>query len=691
MARLRKAALATGIVVTLALALAPTALAGDGDLNTTFNGTGKLSGNFGGSSTADILGSAVQSDGKLVVVGALDGNGVIARVNPNGSLDTSFGGGDGITPVNSGADNGGERLTGVAIQPDGKIVAVGDASVTAASPFVLARVDSSGNLDGTFDGPGAPGDGFFRITNGTSDLGKAIAVSGTKVIFGGTADGHITVYQLNDTGTLDTAGFGSGTGKLTFDFTCPGNVCSNTSNLGGLAVQSDGKIVAVGAGNNSSVGIGVARITTAGALDTTGFHSPDGMVALAHPGSYIGGFGYAVTVSPGGEILVGGTLVGFSGVTFTFFEDAAIAAVTPGGSLDTAFGPVSSGYAILPDQGDEDSAVGIARQPNGKLLIGGVTGNGGSLDFMTARFTAGGILDTTFASPTGYRTTDASGDPNSNARAFAVSPTGVAYVTGGVGGSFPTTNFGIVAFTGFSAPPVPVLTGTDPTSPADNNNPSVQGTADSGTIVTIYDNSTCSGPALAAGSQTAFAGVGIPVTVGDDTTTTFYATATSGAGTSACSNTTATYIEDSPPPPPTVLATVPGSGANDNGPRVNGLAPGATDVSIYTDAACAGPVAGTGTQSAFETTGIQVSVPDNSTTTFYATAADTGGTSGCSSTSATYAEVTPAEVTPPPAQQPGNVQPGPTGQRAAALKKCAKIKSKTKKRKCKKRAATLPV
>ncbi len=132
------------------------------------------------------------------------------------------------------------------------------------------------------------------------------------------------------------------------------------------------------------------------------------------------------------------------------------------------------------------------------------------------------------------------------------------------------------------------------------------------------------------------------------------------------------------PETPIDLAVAPASGANDNNPRVQGLVPDGeepTGVTIYTDSACTGPIAGTGTQATFETDGISVTVPDNSTTTFYARANGAHGDSGCSSTGVAY-----TEVTPPPAA----VAPTPP----AAKKKCKKAKKKAapvKKKKCKKK------
>ena len=108
-----------------------------------------------------------------------------------------------------------------------EIVAVGHASLASTNVFVLARLNSNGLLDDTFDGPGGSGNGVFRISQGTNAFAAAIAVSGNKVIFGGSVDAHSFVYQLNDNGTLDTTGFGSPNGYLTFDF--PGAAAASRS------------------------------------------------------------------------------------------------------------------------------------------------------------------------------------------------------------------------------------------------------------------------------------------------------------------------------------------------------------------------------------------------------------------------------------------------------------------------------
>jgi uncharacterized delta-60 repeat protein len=530
-------------LVAAAVIFAPAAVASDGDLNTNFNGTGKLSGNLGGGS-AQIFGSTMQTDGKLVVVGERDADGVVARFNPNGTLDPSFGEGTGYRVVDSGAAAGGERLRAVAIQGN-KIAAVGDASISGGTDFVLARLTSDGTLDDSFDGPGGSGNGVFRVNAGvgTNAFGNAIAVSGSQLVFGGGVDAHPVIYQLTDTGTLD-AGFNS-TGHMTFDFPGGGG---GTSFLNGLAVQpSDGKVIAVGRANSISTGMAVARITTSGALDTAAFHSPDGLVTLPPPAGYLGGYGLDVMLDPSEEILVAGFLT--SSIGPPFGRDPAIAAVTPAGSLDTAGFGAGSGYAVLPLPGAFDQANAIARQPDGKLMIGGTAGDTGSTDFLAARFSPGGTLDTSFAAPAGYATTDIAGT-DSTGSGLAVSGTGVAYVAGAAG----INEFGIIAFKAFG-PTVPTLIGTDPSSPADNNSPRVLGTADPGTTVSLFNNASCTPPAVATGSAAVFGSPGLTVSVPDNSTSTFRATASWDGGTSACSASSASYSEVTPPPINTPPAT----------------------------------------------------------------------------------------------------------------------------------------
>jgi hypothetical protein len=237
----------------------------------------------------------------------------------------------------------------------------------------------------------------------------------------------------------------------------------------------------------------------------------------------------------------------------------------------------------------------------------------------------------------------------------------LVFPAGGVAGPLPLDNLSIGralqgigvspattrAVTAESVPAEPVLTATDPDSPANDNSPKVKGTADPGTTVRIYTKSGCSGAVEASDSAAVFNSIGIQVSVPDDSTTTFRATADDGLGNvSPCSSSSIDYTEDSTPPasPPDFTGTDPTSPANDNSPRILGTAPAGTTVRLYTTSDCSGASAAGGSAATFSSSGIQVSVSDDSTTTFRATAADqAGNASDCSPGSIAYAE----DSTPP--------------------------------------------
>jgi CSLREA domain-containing protein len=222
-------------------------------------------------------------------------------------------------------------------------------------------------------------------------------------------------------------------------------------------------------------------------------------------------------------------------------------------------------------------------------------------------------------------------------------------------------------------PALPTLDSTNPASGTDDNTPMVIGTATDSSMVTIYKAAGCTGPVAGSGTGDALVTPGIQVTVANNTVTSFYAKATGVGGTTACTSTGLTYVN--PPATPTLTSTNPPSGSDNNNPNLIGTATASSTVNIYTVAGCTGPVAGTGSGATLAGAGIPVSVPDNSTTSFYAKASGVGGTSGCSG-ARTYAEVTPAVVIPPPV-----VTPTP----APAAKKCKKgfkLKKVHGKKKC---------
>jgi hypothetical protein len=216
-------------------------------------------------------------------------------------------------------------------------------------------------------------------------------------------------------------------------------------------------------------------------------------------------------------------------------------------------------------------------------------------------------------------------------------------------------------------PKTPALTGTIPPSPATSLTPAIKGRADgiittrrprgakrvlrgssSSLVISIYTNSNCSGTPVAAGTGDELEGAGITVVVAPDSITTFFATATDGTfATSPCSNPGLSYQQvTTGPGPPTPATVSPASPADDNTPQVSGSSAPGTTVKLFNNSTCTGTVLGSGSAAEFAAGGIQASVPNDSTTTIYASASLAGVNSICSAASVTYREDSTAPQVP---------------------------------------------
>jgi uncharacterized delta-60 repeat protein len=184
---------------------------------------------------------AIAPDGKIVIVG---GNGfglpnenfALARYNTDGSLDTSFGGDGKVTTSLTGRP---DVAFGVALQPDGKIVAAGGVGLGAGNPkFGLARYDTDGSLDASFGGDGTV---LTDFTRGDDDAYSVALQADGKIVAAGQSGGRDPKFALaryDTDGALDT-GF-SANGKLTTNFS-PDYDAVYT-----VLIQSDGKILTDG-------------------------------------------------------------------------------------------------------------------------------------------------------------------------------------------------------------------------------------------------------------------------------------------------------------------------------------------------------------------------------------------------------------------------------------------------------------
>jgi len=178
----------------------------NGSLDMSFNGTGKLTTNFGGDGNADGQGVSVQTDGKIVVAGNATVAGIqqfaLARYNADGTLDTSFGStGRVLTAVGTSGSN----ATGVALQKDGKIVVAGYAVNNSGRgyDFVCVRYNTDGSLDQSF---GDHGNATTVVGDGQA---SSLVVQEGKIILTGSvydADNHeFAVVRYNANGKLDTS------------------------------------------------------------------------------------------------------------------------------------------------------------------------------------------------------------------------------------------------------------------------------------------------------------------------------------------------------------------------------------------------------------------------------------------------------------------------------------------------------
>src|SRR3954471_18742011 len=266
-------------------------MAKPGDLDTSFGANGKKAINFGGTDAAQVV--LVQPNGRVIAAG---GGGpassfCLARLRPNGVLDTTFGS-TGKRKVDFGGAD--ESAFGAALQPDGKIVLVGDSHVQPA----VVRLNRNGTRDTTFSGDG-------RKIFSWGPIGRVQAVivlSSGKLLLGGFSGpegGNIQVARMRPNGALDTT-FGTG-GIATVDF--------GGDDFGlAMARQANGRIVI--AGRSTTAGAVVARLRTGVDLDPD--FGSGGRVTI--PG---GGSLSAVLIQPDRKIVVAGNAKGPDLMTVT--------------------------------------------------------------------------------------------------------------------------------------------------------------------------------------------------------------------------------------------------------------------------------------------------------------------------------------------------------------------------------------
>jgi uncharacterized delta-60 repeat protein/uncharacterized repeat protein (TIGR01451 family) len=369
--------------------LAAPGAAAPGDLDPTFDGDGQVTTDFvGGADESRAV--AIQADGKIVAVGEMTGFGAedygVVRYRTDGSLDPTFDGDGKLTTDFSGSPN---AANAVAVQADGKIVVGGGISQFVGSDFTLARYNPDGSLDTSFDEDGRVQTDFA----GSVDVVRGLAIqSDGKIVAAGFASVDLRDFALaryNTDGSLDPT-FG-GDGRVTVDF------LGEPDQASAVLIPADGRIVTVGhsfaAGTNND--FAVARFNTDGSLDST-FHG-DGKLTT----DFFGDIDEARALA----IQADGKLVAAGSARLSGAQGGALARYNSDGSLDSAFD--ADGKVTTHSPAKSEDAWGVAIQADGKIVIAGCDSCFvNSPDFAVFRYRPDGSLDPSFGGGDGKVTTE---------------------------------------------------------------------------------------------------------------------------------------------------------------------------------------------------------------------------------------------------------------------------------------------
>ncbi|MEA2330078.1 MAG: hypothetical protein QOH58_216 [Thermoleophilaceae bacterium] len=313
---------------------------------------------------------AVQPDGKVVITGDLGPDGTVIRLNADGTLDPTFDGDGKVTLDTGGEDN----LSAVALQPDGKILVAGD-STGAEQDAVVFRLNPDGSLDTTFD---LNGIAVMNAGGNEAAFALALQPDGKIVVGGGNSSGMPIVWRLlanggngPENGGLDTSfaadgsaelnvGLGMDAGEIALQ---PDGRILVASRIG-IAPSRDVAVLRLLA--NGGPG------TVNGALDPS--FDTDGLARIDVGGDEsVSG----IALRPDGKVVVAGyTTIGAGGgsaVVLRLMPDAGPGPLN--GALDPSFD--ANGSALVDSPGN-DVSTALALQPDGKILLAGASFGTGS-------------------------------------------------------------------------------------------------------------------------------------------------------------------------------------------------------------------------------------------------------------------------------------------------------------------------
>jgi uncharacterized delta-60 repeat protein len=347
----------------------------NGSVDSSFLSADRMKILIGRSSAASDL--AIQADGKIVVAGQSSGfqpgisnlDLAVVRLDTNGKLDSSFSH-DGIQTTNYQVNR--DEAFGVAIDSSGKIVVAGYTSAGIIPGVVVVTYLQDGSLDRIFTG-----------ASGISIWPTSMALQpDAKVLISGYAHNAYVpdywVLRFDADGSLDET-FGTN-GKLS-DYKPNARTEYYAS-----VIQPDGKIVTAGRTYSlTDADVAVARYEKDGKPDHS--FSDDGKVILRFDGGDDNA--YAIALQEDGKIVI-------AGYTFNGSDrDMALARLNADGTPDLSFS--GDGLLVTDLNGSTEEATSLSIQPDGKIVVGGSTTNGGNSDFFLARYLQDGTPDVTFS------------------------------------------------------------------------------------------------------------------------------------------------------------------------------------------------------------------------------------------------------------------------------------------------------
>ena len=327
-----------------------------------------------------------QPNGRIVLCGAAAGDPALgggdfafARLLASGAPDTTFSG-DGKATVAFDLGTVGNRddeALRCILQPDGKIVAIGDATIDAAGPtrrMAVTRLNPDGSRDTGFNGNGTTTIDFGASFADALGFSTKLQPDGSLLLLGtamGSGGSRWALARLDATGQLDS-GFGNG-GILLFD---PDIAGYDPSLALDLVVLEDGSFVVAGAlalvASPGQLDYGVFMFDADGA-PVSAFGNDGGLVIPFDLGGPMSDVPVEIDRDASGRFVV----AGFAAATPTQYT-IAVARLTPGGQLDPAFGVAGKlSVATAPppalDLGDQGTSFTFT--PDAGLLVASLAGN----------------------------------------------------------------------------------------------------------------------------------------------------------------------------------------------------------------------------------------------------------------------------------------------------------------------------